>query len=149
MSWFPGNLGADRKKVMWLAGILVVGVPLAFYLNSGDDSSRGPATAPATTQSPTPIPTLPAINRDAQKSDAALSASLQRKGGNRLIDEFHPSLKAKEGVDLNGVDPTLRLDLLAKLRNLPMEGGARSVFKEGVKPVPPPDPVIVKPSTVT
>jgi len=149
MNLIPSSLGADKKKVMWLAGVLVAGIPLVIYMNSGGDPRNVPAAggAPAA-QNPSPLPTLPVINKEAQKADAALNASMQRRGASNRIDEFHPSLKPKEGVDLNGIDPTLHLDLLAKLHNLPMEGGARSVFKEGVKPVPPPDPVTVKPGPV-
>jgi hypothetical protein len=147
MNLIPSGLGADKKKVMWLAGLLLVGLPIAYYLGRPDDAPRGPAPAPGATtaQNPSPLPTLPVINKEAQKADAALNASMQRKGAGNRIDEFHPSLKVKEGVDLNGIDPTLHLDLLAKLHNLPMEGGARSVFKEGAPPPPPPTPVSVKP----
>jgi hypothetical protein len=58
--------------------------------------------------------------------------------GARTTEDFKPSLKPKEGVDVTTIDPTLNLSLLAKLRDLPMEGGARSVFKEGAAPAPPP-----------
>jgi hypothetical protein len=150
MNLIPAGLGADKKKVMWLAGLVLVGLPIAWYLGRPDDTSRGPAAAPVApaAQNPSPLPTLPVISKDAQKADAALNASMQRRGASNRTDDFHPSLKPKEGVDLNGIDPTLHLDLLAKLHNLPMEGGARSVFKEGAKPVPPPAPVTVKPGPV-
>jgi hypothetical protein len=66
--------------------------------------------------------------------------------GTRTAEDFKPSLKPKEGVDVTSIDPTLNLGMLAKLRNLPMEGGARSVFKEGAPPPPPPPPdVKIKP----
>jgi hypothetical protein len=63
------------------------------------------------------------------------------RGESRTTDDFRPSLKLKEGTDVSRIDPTLQLDLLAKLRNTPMEGGARSIFEFGQPPPPPPPKV--------
>jgi hypothetical protein len=63
---------------------------------------------------------------------------------NRKADDFRPTLKLPDGIDLTKIDPTLKIDLLAKLQKVPLEGGARSVFDWGQAPVPPPphvDPI--------
>ena len=57
------------------------------------------------------------------------------------MEDFRPSLKLKEGTDVSKIDPTLRLELLAKLKNAEMKGGTRSVFAFGAAPPPPVDPI--------
>jgi hypothetical protein len=61
--------------------------------------------------------------------------------------EFRPSLKAYnpgEGPDPVAVDPTLRLDLLAKVQAVKFDGGERNLFQFGAAPLPKtPEPKIV------
>lgn len=152
MSWLPANLGPERKKVIWLIGLLVTAA-VAYFISSSSDSP-GPAAASAprapSESIPAAIPLTPAA--PVSRKDTESPALMQRtpRGGAQRgaagAADFRPSLKLPEGVDVSAIDPTLHLDLLAKLRNLPMEGGARSVFKEGTPPPPPaPDPVTIKP----
>ncbi len=61
--------------------------------------------------------------------------------GSSPMEDFRPSLKLKEGMDVSRIDPTLRLDLLAKLQQAPMEGGSRSIFEFSKPPAPPPPKV--------
>jgi hypothetical protein len=74
------------------------------------------------------------------------------------IADFKPSLKLPDGVDVSRIDPALRLDLLAKVRNVELAGGTRSLFEFSQPPAPPPakvkpivptTPVVPPPSTVT
>jgi hypothetical protein len=58
-----------------------------------------------------------------------------------VVEEFRPSLKPPEGVDVSRIDPTLHLDLIARLRAIEPAGGMRSVFEFGQPPPPPPPPV--------
>ena len=53
-----------------------------------------------------------------------------------MREDSKPSLKPKkdEEVDRSNIDPTLRLDLLAKLKNVKVEGGGRSLFDLGPAP---------------
>jgi hypothetical protein len=44
-------------------------------------------------------------------------------------------------MDVSRIDPTLRLELLAKLRSVQMEGGSRSIF-DFSQPAPPPPPKV-------
>jgi hypothetical protein len=68
-------------------------------------------------------------------------AKLSTRSGRR-DDNFRPSLKLPEGTDVTRIDPTLKTDLLAKLRSVPLEGGARSIFDFGAPPPPPPPPSV-------
>jgi hypothetical protein len=62
------------------------------------------------------------------------------RGGPRAIDDFHPTLKLPEGTDVSRIDPSLRLDLLARARE-GGEGGSRSLFEFSQPPAPPPPKV--------
>jgi hypothetical protein len=69
-------------------------------------------------------------------------------------DEFHPVLHSKrpeERIDPATVDPTLRLDLLAKVQQSELSGPGRNVFQFGQappKPLPKEPTVIPKPQPV-
>jgi hypothetical protein len=62
-------------------------------------------------------------------------------------DDFRPSLKLPEGMDVSRIDPTLKLELMAKVRNVSIEGGSRSLF-EFYTPPPPAPPPVVKPQPI-
>ena len=65
--------------------------------------------------------------------------------GEAAIQDFKPTLKLPDGVDVSRIDPALKLDLLARLQKLPLEGGERSVFEFGAPPKPKtPTPVVAK-----
>jgi hypothetical protein len=51
-------------------------------------------------------------------------------------------------MDLSVIDPTLKLDLMAKVRNVSIEGGSRSLFEFYTPPPPPPPPVVKPPPIV-
>ena len=53
----------------------------------------------------------------AQRSQRASAAE-------NSIQDFKPSLKPPDGTDVSRIDPTLRLDEIAKLRTLDLEGGS-------------------------
>ncbi len=68
-------------------------------------------------------------------SQTAVTAPRQFGGAGRSrCDEFHPTLRSKrkeEQIDPLTVDPTLRLDLLAKVQNVKLDGGQRNLFQFG------------------
>ncbi len=150
MSWLPANLGAERKKVIWLIGLLLTAA-VAYFISSSSDSPPASASSPRTPAEIT-VAKIPAA--PPSRNDTPGPALMQRTRGGAPRGatagaDFRPSLKLAEGTDVSAIDPTLHLGLLAKLRNLPMEGGARSVFKEGAAPAPPaPDPVTIKPGPI-
>jgi hypothetical protein len=124
---------ADRKKIAILGGLLLV---LAWFLfsNSGSDMPQ-PARSPA---------------RAAAKPDPVDSAIAQPASDTRPRPPLRPesrgltlSFKDKR-VDATTADPTLRLDLLAKVQGVNLEGGERNLFQFGAVPMPKtPEPKII------
>jgi hypothetical protein len=128
------KLGAnERKKVAVLGGLVLVGGYL-FYTNvlSGPSVPAARTSAPAQPAADTAIP-----GNDASAPPRA-AASRAR------TDEFHPVLHSKrpeDRIDPVKIDPTLRLDLLAKLDDVPLPTGGRNPFKMGAPPPPKADPL--------
>ncbi|HLI85977.1 MAG TPA: hypothetical protein VKV17_18830 [Bryobacteraceae bacterium] len=124
------KLGANEpKKVVILGALLVLGGYL-FYTNvlSGP-SAPAARIAPAP---PQPAPETASLPADAPVSTRAVSARAR-------TDEFHPVLHSKrpeDRIDPVKIDPTLRLDLLAKLEEVPLPSGGRNPFKMGAPPAP-------------
>lgn len=125
------KLGAEPKKIAVLVGLLVVAV-VVFLLNSGsspETSYTPPAASPAGTPSAGPGVATPAP-----------AATAQTRG--RATMEFRPSLRPKRGEsrpDPMTIDPTLRLDVLAKLQSVTVAGPHRSLFDFSQAPPPKPD----------
>lgn len=149
MKWLPTQLGAEPKKLMVLGGLAVVLVAV-FFINRNPGVPPQPEPVRAAAGNPAPLKTLPA--RAASKSSAPLPP--QRGAGTRkgdaAIQDFKPTLKLPEGADVSRIDPSLKLDLMAQLQELPMEGGERSLFEFGAPPKPKtPTPSVepVKPGT--
>jgi hypothetical protein len=70
---------------------------------------------------------------DALPSTSRKPASTLR----RNAEEFNPALHSKrpeDRIDTSKVDPTLRLDLLAKVQGVELAGGARNLFQIGAPP---------------
>jgi len=65
--------------------------------------------------------------------------SARRREAGRNSQEFRPSLKRRpeDQVDPLSIDPTLRLDLLAKVNAVAPEGGERNLFQFSAPPPPP------------
>lgn len=122
------KLGAEPKKLAMLGGLLVVAA-IVFYVNS---SPSGPEYSPATSKSGTAArPAAP------QAAPAPERASRSTRPAER---EFRPHVGPKRGEarpDPTTIDPTLRLDLLAKLQKINVEGVHRSIFDFGKAPPPP------------
>ena len=134
MNWKVTNLGAEPRKLAILGALVVVAA--YFFISNRTPEESSPA--PARTSLPS-IAQEPAAGTAARPSRSAPRQA--RSGSNRNLREFRPSLKPKD-LDRSTIDPTLRLDLLAKLQSVPVEGGARSLFEFGKEP--PPVPVEVK-----
>jgi len=125
MKWMPTGLGAEPKKLMVLIGLLVA-APALYYYNSLPDIPPGAQVRPAA--GPSATPTLPVTQpRPAAKRTSAV----------RVSEDFHPSLKLPEDYDISSIDPTLKLDLLARVRSVGEVGGKRSLFEFYTPPTPP------------
>ncbi|MEO5923540.1 MAG: hypothetical protein ABIR70_06915 [Bryobacteraceae bacterium] len=129
--WMPSGLGAEPKKVMFLIGLVVLS-PAAYYYGTSTDTPVTPPSSTKTTRAAVPVIEPTAITRPAPRP----AARNVRAGS----DDFHPSLKLPDDFDLSKVDPTLRTELLARVRQV--EGGSsRSLFDFFTPPPPPPPPV--------
>jgi hypothetical protein len=134
------KLGAERKKQMVLVGLVLVAV-IVYWFNSSSDSPSPSASAR------TPVdPSAAAV------SQSAPTKVIKRRvaQGHTVLSPFQPELVF--GVDPSKVDPTLRLDLLAKVQSIQQEGGERRIFQRELAPpqpvltaaggkIPQPDPI--------
>lgn len=157
MKLAPTGLGAEPKKLALLAAVLVGGGLVYWNLNRSDAPPAVSANVSANV-SPAPPPAAmaakPLPKNDDSKPDPALAA-IQRRGpvgvgnGNSGGDNWIPTMKPKDDMDVTKIDPRIRLDLLAKVRAVPLEGGASSLF-EFSKPPEPPAPKVdpIKPVAV-
>ncbi len=118
------GLGADKKKVGALCVLLAIA---AYFYFSNSTPSESPSS---TSSRPVVVGELPPITspRVRQISRIAQTKNARNSG------EFKPTLKWKkdEMPDRNSIDPTLHLELLAKLKTVKEEGGSRSIFDFGV-----------------
>jgi hypothetical protein len=122
------NLGAEPKKIAMLSGLVLVGGYI-FYANvlSSPDTSVRKATVDA------PVALAPGAPNQVNLRIE------QRKNMARIRSEaFVPKLpvRPEDRPNYATVDPTLRLDLLAKVQAVEPEGGARSLFQFSVAPPP-------------
>ena len=156
MKLLPTGVGAEPKKVAILGGLVAVLIAV-YFMNRTPDSpgasvaassvpGSSSATGSVTPRAPAP---LAATNRGI---DSVTPMPPQRAPRNvdSSIQDFKPSLKPPDGVDVSRIDPTLHLDVIAKLRTESLEGGARSIFDFGAPPVPKTLPVVapIKPGPV-
>ncbi len=128
------KLGAEPKKVMFLGALVVVGI-IVWFINRSDTPAN---TAPVTTARPAPetlrpMPSARPGVRPATRAGITRSAAGTQNRGVSL-QEFRPTLKPKDPIDPSRVDPTLKLDLLAKLRTVNMESAGRSLFDFSAAP---------------
>jgi hypothetical protein len=126
MNWMPANLGAEPKKVAVLAVIVVAGVAVFFY---NRNSSEGPASAPVIASR---APVTSSYGTSAVRPERGALRAAQSAAAS-ATREFRPSLKIKN-VEPSSIDPTLHLDLLAKLKTVPADAGTRSLFEIGAAP---------------
>jgi len=129
----------DKKKTAALAGLALLAAYL-FYSNVLSDPTREAAPRPAARSTASSEPSLLAPS-GAGKSQAQPSVRRATPGRTNKGDEFHPTLRSKrpeDQIDPATIDPTLRLDLLAKVQAVGGDGGSRNIFQFGQAPPPAP-----------
>jgi hypothetical protein len=141
------QLGADRKKVAFLAVVLAV-LSYFLYQNFFSDplGTGGAAQAPRkTTQLERTVEDASASGAGARPAPGAPAAVKRAPAARATRQEFKPIVKRAEGAaDNASVDPTLRLDLLAKLKAVEIGRVERSLFDFSAAPPPKlPEPKIV------
>jgi len=162
MKALPKGVGAEPKKLALLGAVMLVLVVVLWvqHRSSAPEQTVAASTTPPQTvvpvkQSPGPVPD--AVSPETQRRTPTGGGSMR---GSRTMEDFHPSLKVKDDLDVSKVDPRIRQDLLAKVRAVPLEGGSRSLFEfskapepptpkvdpiqPAAVPVPPPAPVVSK-----
>ena len=148
MSLAPKGVGAEPKKLALLGGLLLLAGG-AYYWTTRPDVPAGANTTPGSA--------APAVKTDAPSTTSAPRPATASYGprtaarGGRVSssgDDFRPSLKLPEGMDVSSIDPNLKLDLLAKVRKVSVEGGSRSLFEFYTPPPPPPPPIPKQPPIV-
>lgn len=129
MNLMPSGLGAEPKKVIAVIVLMATAGGLYVY-NSQPDVPAG-AIRPTTTTGSVPLAPVTQPRPPARRPTPI-----------RVNEDFRPSLNLPEDFDISSIDPTLKLDLLARVRSVPDVGGRRSLFEFYV---PPPPPVKVEP----
>jgi hypothetical protein len=120
------KLGAEPKRLLILAGLSALAVYM-FYNNPFAGTPALPPAIPVMTQPKTVAPPL------------TTSQPFSPRAPRTYQQEFRPSLKINKDQappDLNSIDPRLRLDLLAKLQQVNVQGGNRSLFEFAAAPLP-------------
>ena len=142
------KLGANEPKKVAALAVLVVGGGYVFYANvisSPGPSAAVPAAAVSSALASAPAPVSAPVSAPRAPEHTTRS---------RQSDEFHPVFRSKRPEDRPDPelsDPTLRLDLLAKVQQVSVSGDGRNVFQfyePPVKPLPKPEPVVTLPPPV-
>jgi len=129
------TLGAQPKKVVIL-GVLLAVAAVAIYMNvfAGDSESSAPSAPyrpPVVADPVNRAPVPPATRAGARRAGRGAGTSGEikfRQGVERPEDRPDPAT----------IDPTLRLDLLAKVQNVEPQASMRNLFQYGSAPPPPP-----------
>jgi hypothetical protein len=133
------TLGAQPKQVAVLCTLLVI-AGITYYVTSSDSS-------------PSPVASGTPSRITAQVESAAVPAAntaVRRTANRNLVKEFKPyqgTRDPKDRPDPATIDPTLRLDLLAKVQNIEVGAPGRNLFQFGSAP-PPPAPVAALPKNL-
>ncbi|HYZ86140.1 MAG TPA: hypothetical protein VE621_17145 [Bryobacteraceae bacterium] len=132
------KFGAEPRKLIMLGVLGVVLIYVLFFNSSGDQPQQTTRTGPSVT-APRPAVAPPTVGGPvAQKAKAPA-----RRPGERVLQEFRPSLKPKrpeDRADPMTIDPTLRTEVFAKLQTVNVSGPRRSIF-EFTAEAPPPNAV--------
>jgi len=124
MNLIPSQVGADPKKIVILA---VLFLAAGYFYFSNRNSGGGSATAPIPSRAPV------ATSSAAAPGSIARSTYRVVQQSSSATREFRPTLKPKN-IDTANIDPTLRLDLLAKVKTVGVDAGTRSLFEIGAAP---------------
>jgi hypothetical protein len=118
----------ERGKVIALGALVLVAGYLVYSNVLSQPSAPAPAPALRVAEDAPPIPAVTA------PAEAARPTSPRAPQGRGRSDEFRPALpghskRADDHIDPETIDPTLRLDLLAKLQGVEIAGAGRNLFQ--------------------
>jgi hypothetical protein len=144
MKLAPSGIGAEPKKLALLVGLLLTAGGVYYWMNRPEvPAGANTSAAPTVKTPPVAVPSAPKSATFSYGPRTTARSGRSSSSG----DDFRPTLKPPEGLDLTRVDPTLKTDLLGKVRNVSIEGGSRSLF-EFYTPPPPPPPPVPKPQSI-
>src|SRR5690242_14231813 len=127
------KIGAEDKKKV--AAVVVLGLFAVYMVWS--NLLSGPS-APSSPRVAAPAAAQPQAG--ARQPVTATQGGAGRRATARVTSEdWHPVVHAKrpeDQVDTTKVDPTVRLDLLAKLQEVAAAGGGRNLFSMSAAPPP-------------
>jgi hypothetical protein len=128
--------GAEPKKVAILAALLIVALVIVYFnYFAGDSDSKATARPVASVATP-PVAAPPVFTTPGR----AAAGGRRRTSNNSIVSEFKLRVGVEPGAekpDPATIDPTLRLDLLAKLQKVEMPASMRNIFQYGAAPPPP------------
>lgn len=134
----PAKVGAEPKKLVVLGLLVIV---LGYFVYSNLIAAR--SDVPAARSTPARAATRNDAIADALSQPQAAAEVRQRTSLRPESQQLRLTFREK-GVDPTTADPTLRLDLLAKLHDVVIAGGDRNLFQFGSAPLPPaPEPKII------
>jgi hypothetical protein len=130
------KLGTENRKQVAILVLLGAGAAYGVYSSLLSGPSSAPSQAPERLprRAAAAVPSSPAPESEAQPAGPPRAPSVAGRS-----DEFKPKLRSKrpeERIDPTRVDPTLRLDLLARLQEAPAPAGVHNLFQ--IAPPPPP-----------
>jgi hypothetical protein len=129
MNWKPDKIGAEPRKLAILGGLIVIAT-VSYFLSRNSAGSDTP-TRPAGGATAVVTPGSGAILRPVSRT-----SRVTQNGVGNNPKEFKPSMKVANDIELASVDPTLRLNELAKLQDVKVEASARSLFEISAAPPP-------------
>jgi hypothetical protein len=126
------TIGTNNKKQLIFLVVLVVIMAYFLYTNvlSGPSTPTPSqrSSAPLAGVSPTAVPSV---------TGSPAVPSSRRAGSHDTGDEWHPVYldpNPAKRPDVSKIDPTLRLDLFAKVQSVDLAGGARNLFQFSAAP---------------
>ncbi len=132
------KLGAEPKRLAILGALLLVAAYFIFTNSTAGPPQAPSNAAPSRLDNAFPAAALPAAGSPVPRAEPRIPAASSAQ-------EFRPSLRLRrpgQAADLSLMDATLRLDLLARLQEVGVRGGGRSLFEFAAPPLPPQPKVI-------
>ncbi len=125
------KLGAEPKKIVAVVALFGV-AGIVFWMNSSSDAPPAPAAThrPAVASAAVAAPTTDAPDT------TGTPAKKRVPQGRASLSETTYKLPPPPS-DPSKIDPTLRMDLLAKVQSVDPEGGVRNLFQVTAAPPPP------------
>jgi hypothetical protein len=130
------KLGAEPKKVAILGALLLGALVIVYFNYFAGGSEPKPTARPVAAIASPPVVAAPVFIPPGR----AAVGGRRRTSNNGIVSEF----KLRQGVEPGAekpdpatIDPTLRLDLLAKLQQVEMPTSMRNIFQYGAAPPPP------------